>query len=54
MTGGASTSSVGFASQQSLKFVYSTDAVTRRGSDFDTLNVMWQPVMFRARRETSA
>jgi len=32
--------------QQSLKFVYSTGATTRRGSDFDTANVTWQLVVF--------
>jgi Putative MetA-pathway of phenol degradation len=30
--------------QQSLKFVYSTGATTRRGSDFNTFNVTWQLV----------
>jgi hypothetical protein len=40
------TLSVPIARQQSLKFVYSTGATTRRGSDFDTVNVTWQLVMF--------
>ena len=32
--------------QQSLKLAYSTGATTRRGSDFDTLTVTWQLVVF--------
>jgi hypothetical protein len=32
--------------QQSLKLAYSTGATTRRGTDFDTLNVTWQLVTF--------
>ena len=40
------TFSVPVVGQQSLKFVYSTGATTRRGSDFDTVNVTWQLVMF--------
>ena len=32
--------------RQSIKFVYSTGATTRRGSDFNTLNVTWQLVTF--------
>ncbi len=31
---------------QSLKVTYSTGATTRRGTDFDTLNVTWQLVVF--------
>jgi hypothetical protein len=31
--------------QQSLKFTYSTGTSTRRGSDFNTLNVTWQLVI---------
>jgi hypothetical protein len=31
---------------QSLKVTVSTGTTTRRGSDFDTLNVMWQAVVF--------
>jgi hypothetical protein len=34
------------ADQQSLKFVYSTGATTRRGSDFNTFSVTWQLVRF--------
>jgi hypothetical protein len=40
------TFSVPVVGQQSVKFVYSTGATTRRGSDFDTFNVTWQLVMF--------
>jgi hypothetical protein len=40
------TLSVPIVGQQSLKFTYSTGATTRRGMDFDTLNVTWQLVMF--------
>jgi hypothetical protein len=40
------TFSVPIVGQQSLKFVYSTGATTRRGNDFDTVNVTWQLVMF--------
>jgi hypothetical protein len=40
------TLSIPIGGQQSLKFVYSTGATTRRGSDFDTVNVTWQLVMF--------
>ena len=36
------TVSVPVSSRQSLKFVYSTGATTRRGSDFNTFNVTWQ------------
>lgn len=32
--------------RQSIKFVYSTGSSTRRGSDFDTVNVTWQRVHF--------
>ena len=32
--------------QQSLKFSYSTGTSTRRGSDFNTLTVTWQLVVF--------
>jgi hypothetical protein len=38
------TLSVPMARQQSLKLVYSTGATTRRGTDFDTINVTWQLV----------
>ena len=41
------TLSIAIARQQSLKFVYTTGATTRRGSDFDTFNVTWQVVTFR-------
>lgn len=37
--------------RQSLKFTYSTGATTRRGSDFDTFNIVWQLV--RLPRPTS-
>ena len=40
------TFSVPTSSQQSLKFVYSTSATTRRGNDFNTFNVTWQLVWF--------
>jgi hypothetical protein len=40
------TLSVPVADQQSLKFVYSTGATTRRGSDFNTFSVTWQLVRF--------
>ena len=40
------TLSVPIARQQSLKFVYSTGATTRRGSDFNTFNITWQLVTF--------
>jgi hypothetical protein len=43
------TLSVPIARQQSLKFVYSTGATTRRGSDFNTFNVTWQLVSFTKR-----
>jgi len=32
--------------QHSLKVAYSTGSTTRRGTDFDTLNVTWQLVIF--------
>jgi hypothetical protein len=38
--------SVPVSARQSLKFVYSTGASTRRGSDFNTVNVTWQWVVF--------
>jgi hypothetical protein len=38
------TLSVPAGGQHSLKFVYSTGAITRRGSDFDTVAVTWQLV----------
>ena len=40
------TLSVPISGPQSLKFVYSTGATTRRGSDFNTFNVTWQLVTF--------
>jgi hypothetical protein len=40
------TLSIPVGRQQSLKFVYSTGSRTRRGSDFDTINVTWQLVKF--------
>jgi hypothetical protein len=40
------TYSVPLAAQQSLKFAYSTGTSTRRGSDFNTVNVTWQLVRF--------
>ena len=39
------TVSVPISSRQSLKFVCSTGATTRRGSDFNTFNVTWQLTM---------
>jgi len=44
--GARSAGKVGPASAQSIKFVYSTGATTRRGSDFNTFNVTWQLVTF--------
>ena len=38
------TLSMPISAWQSLKFVYSTGASTRRGSSFKTLNVTWQVV----------
>ena len=43
------TFSIPLTSQQSMKFAYSTGAITRRGSDFDSLTATWQLVMFLAR-----
>ena len=43
------TVSVPVSSRQSLKFVYSTGASTRRGSDFNTFNVTWQLTMLSRR-----
>lgn len=40
------TLSIPISAQQSLKFVYSTGATTRRGSDFNSFNVTWQLVTF--------
>lgn len=40
------TYSVPLATRQSLKFAYSTGTSTRRGSDFNTVTVTWQFVMF--------
>jgi hypothetical protein len=40
------TLSIPIAGQQSVKFVYSTGASTRRGSDFNTFSATWQVVMF--------
>jgi len=40
------TFSVPASGQQSIKFVYSTGATTRRGNDFNTFNVTWQLVWF--------
>jgi hypothetical protein len=40
------TLSIPIMRQQSLKFIYSTGATTRRGSDFNTFNVTWQLVTF--------
>ena len=40
------TLSLPLARRQSLKFAYSTGTSTRRGSDFNTVNVTWQLVMF--------
>ena len=40
------TLSMPLARQQSLKVTYSTGATTRRGSDFDSVNVTWQLVTF--------
>ena len=42
---GATISIMTFA-KNSLKLTYSTGATTRRGPDFDTLNVTWQVVVF--------
>jgi hypothetical protein len=44
------TFSVPLSSRQSLKFVYSAGAATRRGSAFDTFNVTWQVVTFSTQR----
>ena len=44
------TLSVPLSRQQSLKFVYSTGASTRRGSAFNTFNVTWQLVALREGR----
>lgn len=41
------TLSVPLSARQSLKFVYSAGAATRRGSAFDTVNVTWQIVSIR-------
>ena len=41
------TLSVPLSGPHSLKFVYSTGATTRRGSDFNTFNVTWQLVALR-------
>jgi hypothetical protein len=41
------TFSVPIGARQSLKFVYSTGATTRRGSAFNTFNVTWQLVSIR-------
>jgi hypothetical protein len=38
--------SVPIGKRQSLKFVYSTGAITSRGADFDSFNVTWQRVTF--------
>jgi hypothetical protein len=40
------TLSIPVTSAQSVKLTYSTGTSTRRGTDFDTLNVMWQLVRF--------
>jgi len=40
------TFSVPASGQQSIKFVCSTGATTRRGNDFNTFNVTWQLVWF--------
>jgi Putative MetA-pathway of phenol degradation len=40
------TLSVPLTAQQSVKFVYSTGASTRRGNDFDTFNITWQLARF--------
>ena len=40
------TFSVPASGQQSIKFVYSTGATTRRGSAFNTFNLTWQLVTF--------
>jgi hypothetical protein len=40
------TVSVPVSARQSLKFTYGAAAATRRGSAFDTLNVIWQIVSF--------
>jgi hypothetical protein len=38
--------SIPVGKMQSVKIVYSTGATTRRGTDFDSLNVTWQLVRF--------
>jgi hypothetical protein len=43
------TFSLPLSAQQSLKFVYSTGATTRRGSDFNSFNVTWQMVRVASR-----
>jgi hypothetical protein len=40
------TFSVPASPKQSIKFIYSTGATTRRGNDFNTFNVTWQRVWF--------
>ena len=45
------TVSVPIGSRQSVKFVYSTGATTRRGSDFNTFNVTWQLTMLSRDRQ---
>jgi putative salt-induced outer membrane protein YdiY len=40
------TLSVPIAARQSLKVSYSTGTTTRRGSDFDTVDLTWQLVRF--------
>jgi hypothetical protein len=40
------TLSIPASGQQSIKFIYSTGATTRRGNDFNTFNVTWQLVWF--------
>jgi hypothetical protein len=40
------TLSIPIVGQQSIKFTYNTGTSTRRGSDFNTVNVTWQLVMF--------
>ena len=38
--------SIPVVGQQSVKLAYSTGTTTRRGSDFNTFNAMWQVVLF--------
>jgi hypothetical protein len=43
---GGATLSIATFNNQSLKVTYSTGSTTQRGTDFDTINVTWQAVVF--------